>query len=194
MLDLRLYGPSGDVEYDLEPEGGAFTHDGAYYVNFQDNNGYAIFNVATQKYLYMAGYGSVEMQMDASDKDDMVNIKDDGWGASPTTRAHLHARPDGLVHREQQVLLHHRQRGRLRDGENLIGVSGDFEGEELRFKDFPNIDCTNNCKENLGILTSSFMPSDYAENVRHAALRGVAAQRGLEVQLGLHLLPRGLRR
>ncbi len=63
MLDLRLYGPSGDsVAFDLEPEGGAFTDDGNYLiVNLQDNNGYMIFDVQQSQYISMAGCACAEM-------------------------------------------------------------------------------------------------------------------------------------
>ena len=170
MLDLRLYGPSGDhVSWDLEPEGGAFTADGnTFVVNFQDNNGYAIFDVSAGKYTYMAGYGSEAMSMDASDKDDMVNIKS-GWGSAPSTPSYGMYMPDQIasfkVDNTDYIIL--ANEGGTRDGEDLIGIKGDFEGEELRFGKFENPTCTNGCESDTGfgrLLTTPFMPSDFAIN------------------------------
>merc|ERR1719473_1678657 len=75
--DVRLYGPNGNnVTYDLEPEGGAFTDDGKYLlVVLQDNDGYAMYDVAAGKYLFMAGFGGKPITADLSDKDDRINIK-----------------------------------------------------------------------------------------------------------------------
>ena len=81
--DVRLYGPSAtDIHMDLEPEGGAFTDDGKYFLAvLQDNNAYMMFDVAAKKYLFMSGFGYKEdMTMDASDKDDYINIKS-RWGS-----------------------------------------------------------------------------------------------------------------
>jgi len=168
MLNLRLYGPSADsVAYDLEPEGGDFTDDGNYLiVNLQDNNGYMIFDVAQNKYVSMAGYGYKTMTMDASDKDDKINIKS-SWGTSaPYTQSFGMYTPD--VVKEFSVGGTHyvitANEGDTRDGKDLIGISGDFEGEETRSKDAP-LTCTNGCSGSaeLGrILTTTFLPSDYA--------------------------------
>ena len=171
MLDLRLYGPSGDhVTYDLEPEGGAFTADSKYFmVNFQDNNGYALFDVAAKKYVSMAGYGNISMTMDASDKDDMVDIRQ-GWGSSPSTPAYGLYLPDQVASFTVGGTYYFitANEGDTRDSKDLIGAAGDFEGEEIRMKDLPAT-CGNACADgkagDMGrILTTPFMPSDYSAN------------------------------
>lgn len=170
MTDLRLYGPSGDhVTHDLEPEGGAFTADGLYFlVNFQDNNGYAIFDVTLGKYIKMAGYDQATTTMDASDKDDMINIAS-GWGTASTPTWGL-IMPDQIASFTVGGTYYFvtANEGDTRDGEDLIGISGDFEGEELRFKDFPAPTCTDGCDDSASgfgrLLTTPYMPSDYAVN------------------------------
>ena len=56
-----------------------------------------------------------------------------------------------------------------RDGEDMIGISGDFEGEEIRMKDLETScgtgddDCSGDAE--LGrVKVTTFMPSNYATN------------------------------
>lgn len=170
MLNLRLYGPSSyDVAYDLEPEGGDFTDDGAYFmVNLQDNNGYMMFDLATRKYLFMAGYGSKAMTMDASDKDNMINIKST-WGATNPVPAYGLYMPDVATSFTAGGTYYFvtANEGDTRDGRDLIGRSGDFEGEEVKYKDIRSqLTCTDcGVDAELGrLLTTSFMPADLAVN------------------------------
>jgi hypothetical protein len=53
--DVRLYGPSAtDIANDLEPEGGAFTADGKYFLTvMQDNNAYMMFDIEAGEYIFM---------------------------------------------------------------------------------------------------------------------------------------------
>ncbi len=108
------------------------------------------------------------MTMDASDRDNMINIKS-GWGTSaPYTPSYGMYTPD-VVKSFSVGSTHYlitANEGDTRDGEDLIGISGDFEGEEARSKDTP-LTCTNGCgdDEELGrVLTTTFMPSDYSAN------------------------------
>ena len=130
MLDVRLYGPSADhVEYDIEPEGGAFTEDGRYLlINLQDNNGYLIFDTAAGQYVSMEGYGYKAMTMDASDKDDGVFIQA-GWGSAPGTPSFGMYMPDqvaSFMHNGVYYFVTANE-GDTRDGEDAIGLSGDYE-------------------------------------------------------------------
>ena len=171
MLDVRLYGPSGDhVEYDIEPEGGAFTEDGRYLlVNLQDNNGYMIFDTAANAYVTMAGYGYKPMTMDASDKDDGVFIQS-GWGSAPSTPSFGMYMPDQVASFTHAGVYYFvtANEGDTRDGEDAIGISGDYEGEEIRFKDLTAPTCTNGCDADSSgfgrLLSTTFQPADYAEN------------------------------
>lgn len=48
-----------DDRYDLEPEGGAFTEDGKYQiVVIQDNDAYALYDVAQGLYLFLSGFAA----------------------------------------------------------------------------------------------------------------------------------------
>ena len=172
MLDMRLYGPSADhVEYDLEPEGGSFTDDGRYLlVNLQDNNGYMIFDTTVNAYVSMAGYGYKAMTMDASDRDDGIFIKS-GWGtSSPLTPSYGMFMPDQVASFTANGIYYFvtANEGDTRDGEDAIGISGDYEGEEIRFRDLAAPTCTNGCGTDAAgfgrLLTSTFQPSDYAVN------------------------------
>ena len=93
--DVRLYGPTGyDPALDAEPEGGAFTDDGKYFlVGMQDNNAYAIWDVAAAEWLMLGSFGTIAMTMDASDKDDMINIKS-RWGATTDQSTCIYAMMD----------------------------------------------------------------------------------------------------
>jgi hypothetical protein len=170
MLDLRLYGPSADhVAYDIEPEGGAFTEDGRYLmVNLQDNNGYMIFDTSVSAFVSMAGYGYKSMTMDASDRDDGVFIQS-GWGSSPTTPSYGMYMPDQIASFTKDGVYYFvtANEGDTRDGEDAMGRSGDYEGEEIRAKDLSAPTCTNGCTDDSGfgrLLTSTYQPADYAEN------------------------------
>ena len=76
---VRLYGPNGNnITYDLEPEGGAFTEDGLYQlVVIQDNDAYAMYDVAAGKYIFMGGFSGMASTstLDGSDKDDKINLR-----------------------------------------------------------------------------------------------------------------------
>ena len=170
ILDVRLYGPSGDsVSFDVEPEGGAFTADGRYFiVNLQDNNAYIVFDVALRKYVRMEGYGYKEMTMDASDRDNGIFIRS-GWGTNSATKSYGMYQPDVISSWTQDGLYYFitANEGDTRAGEDLIGVFGSFEGEEIRTGSITGTTCTNGCKADgqLGrLLTTTFMPSDYAAN------------------------------
>ena len=53
---MRRIEPNSRVDWhagpdlDLEPEGGAFVDENTFILNFQDNNGYAIFDASAKKY------------------------------------------------------------------------------------------------------------------------------------------------
>jgi len=167
--DVRLYGPHGDsVAYDLEPEGGDFTADGKYFmVNLQDNNGYMMFDLAQKKFLFMGGYGYKEMTMDASDKDNKINIKST-WG-SDAVKVHGIYMPDqvkAFTLGGTYYFITANEGGSRDDESGLLGKAGDFEGEEIRMGDPGTCTCSDCCeKENLGrLLTTTFQPSDYATN------------------------------
>ena len=132
--DVRLYGPSAtDIHMDLEPEGGAFTDDGKYFLAvLQDNNAYMMFDVAAKKYLFMSGFGYKEdMTMDASDKDDYINIKS-RWG-SQNIKVHGMYMPDVVssitINGEYFFLT--ANEGDTRDGEDLIGQTSVREPERV---------------------------------------------------------------
>ena len=93
--DVRLYGPTGyDPALDAEPEGGAFTDDGLYFlVGMQDNNAYAMFDVVAQEYIFMHGFGYKPMTMDASDKDNKINMKS-RWGTVTDQSSCIYERMD----------------------------------------------------------------------------------------------------
>jgi hypothetical protein len=170
ILDVRLYGPSGDsVSSDVEPEGGTFTADGQYFiVNLQDNNAYIVFDVVRRKYVRMEGYGYKEMTMDASDRDNGIFIRS-GWGTNSATKSYGMYQPDVISSWTQDGLYYFiaANEGDTRDGEDLIGSFGSFAGEEIRTRSITLTTCTNGCKadDQLGrLLTTTFMPSDYVAN------------------------------
>ena len=161
---MRLYGPNGNnVTYDLEPEGGTFTEDGLYQlVVMQDNDAYAMYDVNAGKYLFMKGFGASPATLDASDKDDRVNIKSTFAGAS----AYKIRMPDqvtSFTHNGVYYFITANEGGSRDDGDGLLGAQGDFEGEELRMK---KMSCTSSaaCADaELGrVLTTGYMPSNYA--------------------------------
>ena len=167
--DVRLFGPSGnEIAHDLEPEGGDFTADGRYFmVNIQDNNAYIMFDISLGKYIFMSGYGYKAQTMDASDRDNFVNIKS-SWGAQSVPNYAIHM-PDQvssfMVGSEYYFITSNE--GGSRDGESgLIGQSGDFEGEEIRMGQLGTCTCTDCCgNSEMGrLLTTTFQPSDYAIN------------------------------
>jgi len=158
---VRLYGPNGNnVTYDLEPEGGAFTDDGKYFLTvMQDNNAYAVFDVAAKKYTVLAGLPLLDnAPIDASDKDDMINIHE--------TSSKKILMPDQVTSfmKDGKYYFITANEGGTRD-EGMIGQSDPFEGEEVRMGDLP---CTSSsvCNdEEMGrVLTTGYMPSDYAVN------------------------------
>ena len=144
-------------------------------MNFQDNNGYAIFDVPNERYTYMGGYGYLPMTMDASDKDNKYELKS-GWGASNTPAYGVHM-PDqiaGVTVGGKTYILTANEGG-SRDGEDSIGIAEaddgtEFEGEEARFGSIgdppaatPCTDCADDAE--LGrVLSTPFQPSDFASN------------------------------
>jgi hypothetical protein len=178
---LRRIEPNSRVDWhagpdlDLEPEGGAFVDENTFIVNFQDNNGYAIFDVPNERYTYMGGYGYLPMTMDASDKDNKYELKS-GWGASNTPAYGVHM-PDqiaGVTVGGKTYILTANEGG-SRDGEDSIGIAEaddgtEFEGEEARFGSIgdppaatPCTDCADDAE--LGrVLSTPFQPSDFASN------------------------------
>ena len=162
---VRLYGPSMYYPtHDLEPEGATFTADGSYVtVVFQDNSAYAVFDVTTKKYLFIKGFGFPELELDASDEDESVNIKST-W--PPAVKVHGMYQPDVVASFTLggNYYFVTANEGGARDGdEGLLGEAGDFEGEEIRLKDL-DVDCAT-CSEsaNLGRLAvSPFTPSNFA--------------------------------
>ena len=175
---VRLYGPSGDsVKHDLEPEGGDFTSDGKYFiVNLQDNNGYLVFDIEKKKYISLAAYPLLDAHMDASDKDKKINIKDK-WGSDNVGAVKLLTPDVAISYTEGGV--HYfitANEGDTRDGEDMLGIYGEFEGEEIRMKDLP-CTCSDCCdsKELGRLLTTPFLPSDYATNACGTNLCDAAA-------------------
>ena len=162
---VRLYGPNANnVTYDLEPEGGAFTEDGLYQlVVMQDNDAYAMYDVAAGKFLFMGGFSSMatESTLDGSDKDDKINIHD----VSPSKPLTMPDQVTSFTHDGEYYFITSNEGGSRDDGDGLIGKSGDWEGEEIRMSDIPG--CTGPLceKAELGrVLTTGYMPSDYAIN------------------------------
>uniref|UniRef100_A0A7S3NHG6 Choice-of-anchor I domain-containing protein n=1 Tax=Aureoumbra lagunensis TaxID=44058 RepID=A0A7S3NHG6_9STRA len=179
--NLRLYGPEADnLELDLEPEGGAFvtTTDlgDALLVSLQDNNGYALLDLASRKYTYIGGYDGLPATMDASDRDGYINIKS-RWGTSSSTPVTGLAMPDQVASFTVggvQYLITANEGGSRDDGGMLgLGEAVDgteIEGEEVRFGDVgsPSVaTCSDNCEDDteLGrLLTTVYMGVDFATN------------------------------
>jgi hypothetical protein len=164
--NVRLYGPNGNnVTYDLEPEGGAFTEDGKYLlVVMQDNDAYAMWDVAAGKYLFMKGFGYEAIKADTSDKDDKIAIKNT-WAGATAKKIRMPDQVTSFTSGGKYYFITANEGGSRDGGDGLLGESGDFEGEEVRMKD---VSCTSSaaCADaELGrVLTTSFMPSDYAIN------------------------------
>jgi hypothetical protein len=161
---VRLYGPNGNnITYDVEPEGGAFTEDGLYQlVVMQDNDAYAMYDVAAGKYLFMGGFSGMASNstLDGSDKDDKINIH--SVASKPLTM------PDqvtSFTHNGEYYFITANEGGSRDDSDGLLGASGEWEGEEIRMGDIPG--CTGALCDDaeLGrVLTTGYMPSDYAIN------------------------------
>ena len=162
---VRLYGPNANnVTYDLEPEGGAFTEDGLYQlVVMQDNDAYAMYDVAAGKYIFMGGFSTMATTstLDGSDKDDKINIHD----VSPSKPLTMPDQVTSFTHNGEYYFITSNEGGSRDDGDGLLGKSGEWEGEEIRMKDIPG--CTGALCDSaeLGrVLTTGYMPSDYAIN------------------------------
>lgn len=78
---VRIFGPGATVAQDLEPEYVAISEDSTTaYIAMQENNAYAIVDLATAQVTDIVGFGTksyntIQTAMDASDKDDLVNIR-----------------------------------------------------------------------------------------------------------------------
>lgn len=78
---LRVFGPGASVAQDLEPEYITVSADSkTAYVTLQENNGLAIVDIATASVTSVLGLGtksfnSVQTAIDASDKDNAINIQ-----------------------------------------------------------------------------------------------------------------------
>ena len=59
----------------------------------QDNNAYAMFDVIGEKYIFMQGFGYKPMTMDASDKDEKINMKS-RWGTVTDQSSCIYERLD----------------------------------------------------------------------------------------------------
>ena len=166
---VRLYGPSGDdPSLDLEPEGCAFTSDGKYlFVAMQDNNAYAIWDVAAGEWLMLGSFGSIEMSLDPSDKDDKIAIAS-SFGAD-SIKVYGLPMPDGAisfsVDGDDTYYFITPNEGDTRDGEDMLKMADDFEGEELRMGKY-TCSCSDCCDDEIlgRLLTTPYLPSDYAEN------------------------------
>lgn len=188
--DVRLYGPNADdIAMDLEPEHGVFVLDGAaMVVSLQDNNGYVFFDTASRKYTYLGGYGYIQQTLDASDDDGYINIKS-SWAG---TTLYGMPMPDQIAVATigGSVYILTANEGDTRDGEDIIGAATaadgtDLQGEETRYGDLgsPTVTTCSGCSVDteLGrILTSTFMPSDFATNA--CGLNSCSAE---EMALGL---------
>jgi len=166
MLDVRLYGPSGDsVSADVQPESGVFTAGGRFFIVSCVN---IVFDVTLRKYVRvrMEGYGYKEMTMGASDRDNGIFIRS-GWGTNSATKSYGMYQPDVISAWTQDGLYYFitANEGDSRDGMDLIGVFGSFAGEEIRTASINATTCTIKANEQLGRLTTTaFMPSDYVAN------------------------------
>lgn len=78
---IRIFGPGATVAQDLEPEYVAVSSDSTTaWVTLQENNALAVLDIASAKITALVGLGTKSFNtttnaMDASDKDDMVNIR-----------------------------------------------------------------------------------------------------------------------
>ncbi|MGH1441389.1 MAG: choice-of-anchor I family protein [Cellvibrionaceae bacterium] len=78
---IRIFGPNASVAQDLEPEYVAISADSSTaYVVLQENNGVAVVDLASANVVDIIGlgtknYNTVQTAMDASDRDNLVNIQ-----------------------------------------------------------------------------------------------------------------------
>lgn len=80
---VLLFDPSTAVDLQLKPEGITIdSNANKIFLNYQDNNAIASFDIATSSYEWIQGYGSLPMTMDASDKDGAINIVSDWDGVT----------------------------------------------------------------------------------------------------------------
>ena len=161
---LRLYGPNGNnVTYDIEPEGAAFTEDGAYlFVTLQDNDGYAIFDVAANEYVAMSGFGNPDITMDASDADGRIDIKS-SWGGATAQKMHMPDQVASFTDNGVYFFITANEGGSRDGGSGLLGNYSVFEGEEVRVKDLAYTVPDAGADAALGrMLTVGYSPSDYA--------------------------------
>ena len=78
---LRIFGPNASVSQDLEPEYITVSNDSnTVWVSLQENNGLAVVDLQNSKITKLVGLGtksfdSIQTAMDASDRDDAINIQ-----------------------------------------------------------------------------------------------------------------------
>ena len=163
--DIRLFGPGGNsISNNLEPEAGSFTPDNKYFfASMQENNAYMIFDVAARKFVTIHGYGYSEMEMDASDRDYKINIKNT-WGTDGTKIYGMY-QPDGVVSfmADGDYFFLTAKDGAARDADDtFIGGAGPFDGERFRVGALhDHCDCAGCCSTvELGRLwTTAYQPA-----------------------------------
>ena len=141
------------VAQDLEPEFVAFSADGGTaYATLQENNAVAVIDLATAEVTEVFGLGFKDYslpgnEIDASDKDDRVNIRN--WSVFGTYQ------PDGFDAYEVNgtTYLVTANEG---DGREYESDSGDYI-DEIRIKDLVPTQFTDELKEKLG---SGFQDSE----------------------------------
>jgi len=165
---VRLYGPMGeDPSFDLEPEGCTFTEDGKYvFIVFQDNNAYGIFDVETEKYKFIKGFRPHSVLIDPSDH--LQRIAPRTTFGQNRVKVYSYLMPDQVASWTKDGLFYFAtaNEGDLRQEGTIFRTFGSFDGEEIRFGDFPLVNCRDcNSLENLGRLkTSPYMWSNFAED------------------------------